>query len=68
MGILRPSGSVTFDRTVLNTLDRAQPFGQAPDVIVSPGGNVYVHWEFHRDPIDGCSTRNMRPFLLKSAP
>jgi len=33
----------------------------------APDGNVYLHWEFHRDPYDACSTRNARPFLPSSS-
>jgi hypothetical protein len=36
--------------------------------IVSPDGNVYVHWEFHSDPFDACTTRDARPYLLKGVP
>jgi hypothetical protein len=25
-------------------------------------------WELHRDPVDACSTRNARPYLLKLTP
>lgn len=67
-GVTRASGVTAFDVAAINAVDRAQPFGKAPDVIVSPDGNVYLHWEFHRDPFDACTTRNARPFLLKAAP
>lgn len=68
LGVTRASGSTAFDAVALNSISRASPFGQAPDVIVSPDGNVYLHWEFHRDPYDACTTRNARPYILKSAP
>jgi hypothetical protein len=68
MGIVKASGVTVFDLAVLDSVNRAQPFGPAPEVIASPDGNVYLHWEFHRDPVDACSTRNARPFILKSAP
>jgi hypothetical protein len=68
MGVTRASGITAFDVVALNSINRAQPFGKAPDAIVSPDGNVYLHWEFHRDPFDACTTRNARPFILKSAP
>lgn len=68
MGVTRQSGSTAFDIVALNSVQRASPFGKAPEAIVSPDGNVYLHWEFHRDPFDACTTRNARPFLLKSAP
>jgi hypothetical protein len=67
-GVTKTSGITDFDIVALESVDRAQPFGPAPDLIRSPDGNVYVHWEFHRDPFDACTTRNARPFLLKAAP
>jgi hypothetical protein len=68
IGVTRPSGVTAFDVVALSSVNRAQPFGKAPELIVSPDGNVYLHWEFHRDPFDACTTRNARPFLLKEAP
>lgn len=68
MGVTRASGVTAFDVVALNSINRSQPFGKAPEAIVSPDGNVYLHWEFHRDPFDACTTRNARPFLLKAAP
>lgn len=68
MGVVRQSGSTMFDAVALESLDRASPFGKAPEAIVSPDGNVYLHWEFHRDPVDACSTKNARPIMLKNPP
>ena len=68
LGVTKASGATAFDVVALNSISRASPFGKAPPAIVSPDGNVYLHWEFHRDPFDACTTRNARPFLLKSAP
>lgn len=68
MGVTRSSGVTAYDVVALNSVDRAQPFGRAPDIIASPDGNVYLHWEFHRDPVDACSSRNAHPFLLKDVP
>jgi hypothetical protein len=68
MGVTKTSGITEYDITALASVDKAQPFGKAPDIIASPDGNVYLHWEFHRDPFDACTTRNARPFLLKDAP
>lgn len=65
MGITKQSGNMTFDAAALDAIDRAQPFGIAPDAIASADGNVYLHWEFHRDPVDACSTRNAHPFIVK---
>ena len=67
MGVLRSSGVAAYDGAVLAAMKRAAPFGTAPDIIASPDGNVYVHWEFHRDPVDACTTRNARAYLLARA-
>jgi len=63
-GVVEPSGSPAFDAAVLRAFDRAQPFGAAPSVITSPGGNVYLHWTIHRDPAEGCRPSNARPFRV----
>jgi len=68
MGVTKASGTTAFDIAALASVDRAGPFGKAPDIIASPDGNVYLHWEFHRDPFDACTTRNARPYILKNAP
>jgi hypothetical protein len=68
MGVTKQSGNTIFDAVALESLDRASPYGKAPDAIVSPDGLVYLHWEFHRDPFDACSTRNAHGILLKAAP
>jgi len=68
MGVTRSSGVTAFDVAALSSVDRAGPFGRAPEIIGSPDGNVYLHWEFHRDPFDACTTRNARPYILKTAP
>ena len=52
----------------LDAVQRASPFGPAPSAIVSSDGNVYLHWEFHRDEVYACSTMNARPFLLNVPP
>jgi TonB family protein len=66
MGIVRTSGITAFDIAALDAIDRAQPFGPAPNAIISPDGNVYLHWEFHRDEVFACSTMGAQPFLLNS--
>jgi TonB C terminal len=68
MGVTKASGMTAFDIAALNAIDRSQPFGKAPDLIASPDGRVYFHWEFHRDPVDACTTRNAFPYLLKNPP
>jgi hypothetical protein len=68
MGVVRTSGITAFDIAALDSVQRASPFGKPPKAIVSPDGNVYFHWEFHRDPVFACSTINARPFLLNVPP
>jgi outer membrane biosynthesis protein TonB len=66
MGIVKTSGITAFDIGALDSVDRAQPFGPAPNAIVSPDGYVYLHWEFHRDEVYACSTQGARPFILNT--
>ncbi|MEO8875925.1 MAG: TonB C-terminal domain-containing protein, partial [Polyangiaceae bacterium] len=68
MGVLKTSGITAFDIAALDSVQRASPFGPAPGAIISPDGNVYLHWEFHRDEVFACSTMNALPIMLKNAP
>jgi TonB family protein len=68
MGVVRASGVTAFDIAALDSVKRASPFGPAPNAIVSSDGNVYLHWEFHRDEVFACSTMNARPFMLNLPP
>jgi TonB family protein len=68
MGIVRTSGVTAFDIAALDSVQRASPFGPAPSAIISADGNVYLHWEFHRNEVLACSTMNARPFLLTTPP
>jgi hypothetical protein len=68
MGVVRTSGITAFDIAALDAVQRSSPFGKPPKAIVSPDGNVYFHWEFHRDPVFACSTINARPFMLTAPP
>ena len=68
MGIVKTSGVTAFDIAALDSVQRASPFGPAPSAIVSPDGNVYLHWEFHRDEVYACSTMNARPYMLNVPP
>ena len=68
MGVTRTSGVTAFDIGALESVQRASPFGTPPAVIVSPDRNVYLHWEFHRNPIYACSTYFARPYILKGKP
>lgn len=65
VGVIRGSGVAVFDVAVLDALQRAAPFGKAPDAIRSADGNVHIHWEFHRDPVKSCSTMYAHPFILR---
>lgn len=68
MGVTKASGTTIFDVNALEAVQRASPFGAAPTTIVSPDGNVYLHWEFHREPNLACSTYFARPKMLRVAP
>jgi hypothetical protein len=68
MGITRTSGVTAFDIAALESVQRGSPYGPPPREIVSPDGNVYFHWEFHRNPYYACSTYFARPYLLKVKP
>jgi TonB family protein len=68
LGIVRTSGITAFDVAALDSVDRAQPFQPTPTAIRSPDGNVYLHWEFHRNERLACSTWGSRPFVLSGAP
>ena len=68
MGITRTSGVTAFDIAALESVQRASPYGAPPKEIISPDGNVYFHWEFHRNPYYACSTYFARPYILKVQP
>ncbi len=68
MGVVRSSGLTEFDVAVLDSIDRAQPFGPTPDVIVSDDGLACLQWEFRRNEVYACSTMGARPYLLVSPP
>lgn len=65
MGVTATSGVTAFDISALESVQRASPFGAPPPSIVSPDGNVYLHWEFHRNPLLACSTYFARPYIIK---
>lgn len=66
-GVTHTSGSTPFDISALDAVERAGPFGTPPAEIVSPDGNVYLHWEFRRDAM-ACSTLFAHPFILNVPP
>jgi hypothetical protein len=67
LGRTRTSGITAFDISAIAAVQRAAPFGAPPSEIVSPDGNVYLHWEFRRDGM-ACSTMYAHPFILKAQP
>lgn len=68
MGVTRASGATAFDVGALEAVDQAAPYGAPPPEIVSPDGNVYLHWEFYRNPHYACSTYFARPYILRVSP
>jgi TonB family protein len=68
MGITKTSGVTAFDVAALESVQRASPFGPPPREIISPDGNVYFHWEFHRNPQYACTTYFARPYMLRGQP
>ncbi len=66
-GVTRTSGVTMFDISAIASVDRAAPFGAPPPEIVSPDGNVYLHWEFRRDDM-ACSTLFAHPYILNVQP
>ncbi|MGO8991992.1 MAG: TonB family protein [Polyangiaceae bacterium] len=68
MGVVKTSGNEDMDALALEAVDRAAPFAPIPTSIASTDGNLYVHWELHRDGVFGCSTMNARPFRLDAGP
>lgn len=66
-GVTHTSGITAFDISAIAAVERAGPFGTPPSEIVSPDGNVYLHWEFRRDDMM-CSTLFAHPFILKAQP
>ncbi len=68
MGIVKTSGVTSFDVAALDSVDRAAPYGKAPAAIISADGNVYLHWEFHRDERVACSNQNASPYMLTTPP
>jgi hypothetical protein len=66
-GVVNTSGSSSFDVQAIIAVDRAAPFGTPPSEIVSPDGNIYLHWEFRRDQM-ACSTLFAHPFIKRAEP
>jgi TonB family protein len=68
MGVVLASGQIDFDIAALDSVDRAQPFGNTPTRLQSPDGMVYMHWDFYRDETHACSTVGARLYLPRAAP
>jgi hypothetical protein len=66
-GIVKNSGVTSFDVQAIMAVERAAPFGTPPTEIISPDGNVYLHWEFRRDTM-ACSTLYAHPFIKRAEP
>jgi len=67
VGILAPSGVMTFDVGALAAIDRAKPFAEVPRELLSTDGRAYVHWELHRDD-QRCSHALAVPYWRPSPP
>jgi TonB family protein len=65
IGVIRSSGVVAFDASVLEAVSRAAPFGSVPEETLSDDGNLYLHWEFHRNGLFACSNYFARPHRLR---
>ncbi len=66
MGVIASSGLTAFDVSALESVFRAAPFGAPEPTILSPDGNVYVHWQLWRNTAFACSTYFMRPYKLRT--
>lgn len=64
MGVTKSSGVTAFDVGALESVSKAAPYGPPPGSIVSSDGNVYLHWEFHRNRNYACSTYFARPYII----
>ncbi len=68
LGVVRSSGLTAFDLGALDAVSRAGPFGRVLPGLLSADGMMYAQWEFHRDPVFACSTKNARPYHLSGSP
>jgi TonB family protein len=66
--IVRASGLTAFDAAALDAVMTAAPYPVPPKAIRSADDRVYVHWQFHRDPVDACGTHNVDPYILTTIP
>lgn len=62
--VVQSSGVRDFDAAALDAVTRAAPFDEPPRELLSWNKKVYLHWEFHRNQVVGCSPINSRPFIL----
>jgi hypothetical protein len=63
-GIVKTSGVTAFDAGAISAIYSAGPYGKPPDVILSSDGNVYLHWEFFRNPYYACTSKFARPYIV----
>lgn len=47
--VVRPSGQLVFDARAIRILQTIGPHRPPPAAMLSPDGNAYIHWRFHRD-------------------
>jgi outer membrane biosynthesis protein TonB len=66
MGVIRSSGVTSFDVSALDSVSRAAPFGAPLATILSSDGNLYLQWQFWRNPLFACSTYFARPYKLSA--
>jgi len=61
--IVSSSGITSYDMEAVTIAEQVAPHPEAPDPLVSPDGNVYLHWNFWRDQRQ-CGTFGVSLFKL----
>ncbi|TVQ99328.1 MAG: hypothetical protein EA398_12445 [Deltaproteobacteria bacterium] len=49
VNVIRTSGQLTFDAQAIRIVQTIGPHRSPPQAMVSPDGNAWIHWRFHRD-------------------
>jgi hypothetical protein len=65
VGIVASSGVPEFDAAAVASFGRAFPLAPVPPAIWSSDGRLYVTWELHRRPEEGCRREQARPWKLR---
>jgi hypothetical protein len=65
LGVVHSSGVDEFDAAVLETFERAAPYGAPHVPALSADGNFYLEWTFYRSPLVACSTLGSYPHLFR---